>query len=113
MHKFVQWVPEVRRYCPGLPVLLVGCKIDLRQDQRTIQELEKQSTKPISKQQVQKHTIYLLLSSIYAIQGQQVAQDISAYAYIECSAKLEQGVNEVFNSAIKSTMKKSSSCVIM
>lgn len=45
-------MPEVKRYCPGLPVLLVGCKTDLRQDQKTIQELEKQSLKPITAHQV-------------------------------------------------------------
>ncbi|KAL9553209.1 Rho GTPase [Mucor bainieri] len=91
-----KWMPEVKRYCPGLPVLLVGCKTDLRKDQRTIQELEKQSLKPITTHQ-----------------GAEAARRVGAYKYVECSAKLEQGVDEVFSSAIRSTMKKSSSCAIM
>jgi Ras family protein A len=45
-------MPEVKRYCPGLPILLVGCKTDLRQDQKTIEDLEKQSMSPTTPQQV-------------------------------------------------------------
>ncbi|KAI8636346.1 P-loop containing nucleoside triphosphate hydrolase protein [Parasitella parasitica] len=91
-----KWMPEVKRYCPDLPFLLVGCKTDLRHDQKTIQELEKQSLKPITTHQ-----------------GREAAAKVGAYMYVECSAKMEKGVNEVFTSAIRSTMKKSSGCAIM
>lgn len=26
----IRWVPEVRHFCPGVPLVLVGCKTDLR-----------------------------------------------------------------------------------
>ncbi|KAI8088000.1 small GTPase superfamily [Gilbertella persicaria] len=92
----VKWVPEVKHYCPGLPFILVGCKTDLRQDQRTIEDLEKQATSPITTQQ-----------------GMEVARKVGAYKYVECSAKMEKGVSEVFTTAIKSTIRKSSFCTIM
>jgi hypothetical protein len=28
-----QWLPEIRLYCPEVPIVLVGCKKDLRRDQ--------------------------------------------------------------------------------
>ncbi|EIE90479.1 hypothetical protein G6F46_006153 [Rhizopus delemar] len=91
-----KWVPEVKRYCPGLPIILVACKIDLREDQTVIEELSKQSEQVTSYQQ-----------------GASVARQIGAYKYIECSAKLGQGVQEVFISAVRSTLRQSSSCTIM
>lgn len=45
-------MPEVKRFCPGLPVLLVGCKIDLRDQSQVLQELEKQDLHPVTYQQV-------------------------------------------------------------
>uniref|UniRef100_A0A8C8BES4 Rho-related GTP-binding protein RhoD n=1 Tax=Otus sunia TaxID=257818 RepID=A0A8C8BES4_9STRI len=34
-----KWYPEVNHFCKGIPVLLVGCKIDLRQDQCVLLKL--------------------------------------------------------------------------
>lgn len=59
-------MPEVKRYCPGLPVLLVGCKTDLRQDQKTIQELEKQSLKPITAHQVCLYMFINIYTAFYS-----------------------------------------------
>ncbi|KAI9259358.1 P-loop containing nucleoside triphosphate hydrolase protein [Sporodiniella umbellata] len=90
-----KWVPEVKRYCHGLPIILVACKIDLRSDQTTIQELSKQSEKVIDYEQ-----------------GVKMAKEVGAYKYIECSAKEGLGVQEVFVSAVKSTMKNGSGCTL-
>ncbi|KAI8984662.1 P-loop containing nucleoside triphosphate hydrolase protein [Mycotypha africana] len=91
-----KWVPEVRRYCPpDLPVLLVGCKADLRQDKMVIESLQKESLTPVT-----------------TLQGLQMAKELGFYKYVECSALLGKGVNEVFYSAIKSTMKQSA-CIIL
>jgi small GTP-binding protein len=32
-----KWTPEVHHYCPGVPVVLVGCKADIRTDDHYIQ----------------------------------------------------------------------------
>jgi GTPase SAR1 family protein len=47
-----QWISEVLHFCQGLPIILVGCKKDLRYDQKTIEELHKTSQKPVTPEQV-------------------------------------------------------------
>ena len=48
----LQWISEVLHFCPGLPIILVGCKKDLRYDQKTLEELHKTSQKPVTPEQV-------------------------------------------------------------
>ena len=48
----LQWISEVLHFCSGLPIILVGCKKDLRYDQKTIEELHKTSQKPVTPEQV-------------------------------------------------------------
>lgn len=48
----IQWISEVLHFCQGLPIILVGCKKDLRYDQKTIEELHKTSQKPVTPEQV-------------------------------------------------------------
>jgi small GTP-binding protein len=37
-----KWHPEVRHHCTKVPILLVGCKLDLRDDPKTIEDLKKE-----------------------------------------------------------------------
>ena len=39
-------------FCPKVPVMLVGCKKDLRRDPGTIDNLRKQNQRPIALEQV-------------------------------------------------------------
>jgi GTPase SAR1 family protein len=48
----LKWISEVLHFCQGLPIILVGCKKDLRYDQKTIEELHKTSQKPVTPEQV-------------------------------------------------------------
>eukprot|EP00730_Choanoeca_flexa_P004290 TRINITY_DN11652_c0_g2_i4.p2 TRINITY_DN11652_c0_g2~~TRINITY_DN11652_c0_g2_i4.p2 ORF type:complete len:135 (+),score=17.00 TRINITY_DN11652_c0_g2_i4:363-767(+) len=50
-----KWVPEVRHFCPGVPFVLVACKMDLRDDQGVIAELKKTGHKPVSEEEVRSH----------------------------------------------------------
>ena len=52
----LQWISEVLHFCQGLPIILVGCKKDLRYDQKTIEELHKTSQKPVTPEQVRTST---------------------------------------------------------
>ena len=70
-----QWVPEVRHFCPDVPILLVGMKTDLRNDPKTIAEHAKYSLSPITFDEAAAE-----------------AKEINAYAQIECSALENEGV---------------------
>ncbi|OBT53650.1 GTP-binding protein rhoA [Pseudogymnoascus sp. 24MN13] len=97
-----KWISEVLHFCQGLPIILVGCKKDLRYDQKTIEELHKTSQKPVTPEQ-----------------GEEVRKKIGAYKYLECSAKTNEGVREVFEHATRAALlskkggKKSHKCLIL
>ncbi|KAJ8092112.1 GTP-binding protein Rho1 [Marasmius sp. AFHP31] len=99
-----KWISEVMHFCAGLPIILVGCKKDLRRDQRVIEELRKTSQRPVTPEE-----------------GMAVAQKIGAKHYLECSAKTGEGVREVFQYATRAALltragksgKKSKGCAIL
>lgn len=49
---FLQWYPEVRHHCPATPIILVGTKLDLRDDKSTIEKLRDKKLSPITYPQV-------------------------------------------------------------
>jgi len=71
-----KWMPEIREHCPGVPVVLVGTKLDLR-------------TETNAKECISTET------------GKQLAKEIGAAAYIECSARTQQNLKTVFETVIK------------
>lgn len=97
-----KWISEVLHFCQGVPILLVGCKTDLRYDPKTIEELKRTSQRPVTPDE-----------------GQAVAQKIGAFKYLECSAKTQEGVKEVFEHATRAALMTASntkpkrSCVIL
>ncbi|KAI8609950.1 P-loop containing nucleoside triphosphate hydrolase protein [Chytriomyces sp. MP71] len=82
-----KWIAEVLHYCPGIPIILVGCKKDLRDDPAVIRELARTGERPIP-----------------FLEGQQMAKRIGAYTYVECSARTREGVNEVFDIATRAAL---------
>lgn len=48
-----KWYPEVRHHCPSTPIILVGTKLDLRDDKNTIEKLRDKKLQPITYPQVQ------------------------------------------------------------
>ena len=47
-----QWIGEVNHFCPGVPIILVGLKKDLRRDPQTIGELRRTSQRPVTFEEV-------------------------------------------------------------
>jgi small GTP-binding protein len=47
-----KWYPEVRHHCPSTPIILVGTKLDLRDDKNTIEKLREKKLAPITYPQV-------------------------------------------------------------
>ncbi|KAJ2661232.1 GTP-binding protein Rho1 [Coemansia sp. RSA 1200] len=83
-----KWIREVLEYAGKVPTLLVGLKEDLRHNQEIVQQLQRDGQSPTTRDQ-----------------ALQVARAIGAHMYLECSAKENRGVKEVFTAAIKSTLK--------
>ena len=128
----LQWISEVLHFCQGLPIILVGCKKDLRYDQKTIEELHKTSQKPVTPEQVRFPSSFggTLLQNFRKVctrhstacsdhlqcplkdirltqqlqQGEEVKKKIGARHYLECSAKTNEGVREVFEHATRSAL---------
>lgn len=47
-----QWYPEVNHFCHGVPVVLIGCKTDLRKDKELLRKLRASRQEPITYNQV-------------------------------------------------------------
>ena len=47
-----QWIIEVRHFCYGLPIILVGLKKDLRRDPEAIDELRRTRQHPVTVEEV-------------------------------------------------------------
>ena len=95
-----KWTPEVKHFCPNVPIILVGNKKDLRNDEQTRWELQKQKQEPVRKDD-----------------GDEMSQKINAFAYLECSAKSKEGVREVFETATRAALatkkKKKKGCALL
>ncbi len=48
----LQWSPEVSHHCPNTPIILVGTKLDLRDDKETVEKLKEKRLNPITYTQV-------------------------------------------------------------
>jgi hypothetical protein len=83
----VQWVPEISYHCPGVPFLLVGNKVDLRDDAEMVQRLSDRGLRPISTEQ-----------------GEELARRIGAVRYLECSALTQQGLKNVFDEGVRAAL---------
>ena len=59
--------------------VLLGTKIDLREDREFVNQLQKQNIQPIKREQ-----------------GQRLCKKIRAFKYVECSALTQKGLKQVF-----------------
>jgi len=75
----VRWVPELKHYSPGTPLLLVGTKEDLRGTVSGIEGREEVSYE----------------------EGKQLKNEIKAVSYLECSAITKNGIKAVFDTAVR------------
>lgn len=81
-HVETKWVPEVIHYRPKVPIIVVGTKVDLREDPNMVARLRDARQSPIT-----------------TAQGEEMAQKVKAVKYLECSAKTQEGLKEVFLTA--------------
>merc|ERR1712225_166286 len=99
-----KWYPEIEHHAPGVPIILVGTKLDLREDKATADNLRSKKMEPVSYEQA-------LI----------VAKEIRAHKYLECSALTQRNLKSVFDEAIRAvlsprpqpTKKSKSKCTIL
>ncbi|ELK25022.1 Transforming protein RhoA [Myotis davidii] len=99
-----KWTPEVKHFCPNVPIILVGNKKDLRNDEHTRRELAKMKQ--------------AWTGQVKPEEGRDMANRIGAFGYMECSAKTKDGVREVFEMATRAALqarrgKKKSGCLVL
>ncbi|CAL8125767.1 unnamed protein product [Orchesella dallaii] len=75
----LKWIPELRHHCPRAAIILVGTKSDLRK--------EKSPNICISDTEARK-----------------MKSKIRANAFIECSAKTQENLEQVFTEAVRAVM---------
>ncbi|XP_065185209.1 ras-related C3 botulinum toxin substrate 3-like [Sycon ciliatum] len=83
-HIASKWHPEVAKHCPHVPIVLVGTKIDLRDDPDTIARLAEQKKAPVT-----------------YTQGFALGRQIKARKYMECSAFKQIGLQQLFQEVIR------------
>ena len=95
-----KWIPELIHFCPDVPSILVGTKIDLRGEESALEKLRKQGQQPTTPEQ-----------------GQQLAKKIKALKYLECSAKTGENLKQVFDEAVKAVLfntgKRKGGCTML
>jgi GTPase SAR1 family protein len=97
-----KWFPEISHHAPNTPCILVGTKLDVREDRETIEKLREKRMAPISYPQ-----------------GTQMQKEIGAVKYLECSALTQKGLKNVFDEAIRAVLvppqikKKSKKCLLL
>uniref|UniRef100_A0A4W6FS60 Ras homolog family member F, filopodia associated n=1 Tax=Lates calcarifer TaxID=8187 RepID=A0A4W6FS60_LATCA len=84
---FPEWYPEVQHFCYGRPIILVGCKADLREDKLQMKRLWASGQ-----------------NAVTFIQGEEARRKIGAVLYLECSAKYKENVDDLFRQATKQAL---------
>ena len=82
-----KWHPEVTHHCPDAAVMLVGTKVDLRENHDIIEKLKEKNLEPITHEN-----------------GLELAKELGAANYLECSALTKLSVKQVFYDAIKAVL---------
>uniref|UniRef100_A0A3Q1JKG3 Ras homolog family member F n=1 Tax=Anabas testudineus TaxID=64144 RepID=A0A3Q1JKG3_ANATE len=100
----IKWYPEVKHFCRDVPVILIGCKTDLRKDKECARKLKAMNLDPIT-----------------YTQGEETRQQMNAELYLECSAKYQEHVEDIFREATKTMLafnrrqkkRKKKKCIIL
>ncbi|KAI7747400.1 hypothetical protein M8C21_002321 [Ambrosia artemisiifolia] len=81
-----RWIPELQHFAPGVPIVLAGTKLDLREDKRYLAN-------------------HPGLVPVTTAQGEELCKQAGAAYYIECSSKTQQNVKAVFDAAVRVVIK--------
>ncbi|KAJ1387167.1 Small GTPase superfamily, partial [Sesbania bispinosa] len=82
-----KWIPELQHFAPGIPVVLVGTKLDLREDKHYL--ADHPGLVPVTTEQ----SSTCKLTDFVHNQGEELRKQIGATYYIECSSKTQQSIS--------------------
>jgi GTPase SAR1 family protein len=103
-----KWATEIKHYAPETPFILVGTKIDARDDPVVREQLRNRNQSPLLPED-----------------GTRMAAEICANKFVECSALNQLGLKNVFDEAVRMVLwnktserkskmpKKSVKCAIL
>jgi len=83
-----KWYPEITQHNPDTPWVLVGTKLDTRENPETLAHLRQSGLEPVSTDK-----------------GEKLAKELNAYKYLECSALTQKGLPTVFEEAVKAVFE--------
>jgi len=78
-----KWFPEVKKHGSEVPLILVGTKSDIRENEKLIEDLRSKNTELIPWKQ-----------------GRKLAKELGCCSYIECSAVTNKGFEDIFGQTI-------------
>ncbi|KAH8831877.1 hypothetical protein DL96DRAFT_1706283 [Flagelloscypha sp. PMI_526] len=78
-HILLTCLPEIEHFSPKAPILLVGTKLDLLEDEEKIEALRARRRAPMDRKQ-----------------GEALAADLGLVGYLECSAATDDGVDQAY-----------------
>lgn len=87
-----KWLKELEQYSKGTPIVLVGTKLDMRDDENEVRKVRANKDEIVTTEQ-----------------GQAMAKQIKAHGYMETSAKQGTFVQEIFQKCLEIRMGKQSS----
>ncbi|XP_037328036.2 rho-related GTP-binding protein RhoU-like isoform X1 [Pungitius pungitius] len=90
-----RWVPDIRQHCPAAPLVLVGTQLDLREDVQVLIHLAQNQQRPVGTEE-----------------GRQLAQELGALGFAECSALTQKNLKDAFDSAILACVQQTDSCSV-
>ena len=104
-----QWLPELKKVAPKVPYILVGTKKDLREEYIYEVELSKKHATANNDSGATKNAVPEDVREKFVTtrQGAEVAEQIGAQDFIECSAMYRDGTRDVFETAAKLALKRS------
>ncbi|XP_003972262.2 rho-related GTP-binding protein RhoU-like isoform X2 [Takifugu rubripes] len=88
-----RWFPEIHQHCPGAPLVLVGTQLDQREDVQVLINLAQNHERPVSMEE-----------------GRQLAQELGAVSFSECSALTQKNLKDVFDAAILASIQQTDIC---
>ena len=86
-------------FCAGLPIILVGCKKDLRRDPRVIEELRKTNQRPVTPEEVRPRSPLAVITLLYPFPHHHPTCRISA-SWQRFSPELESSANVLLPAAV-------------